>query len=133
MGDFAFGSDGKADGVEVFKLNFEHPVDGVAFLDRGYLNGHFDEGFFLFSNFESNFFKILKPLVAANGEDVLVEDIKLGVAALGDDAEHEGVGVGVFVNHLFLEADGNIDLFDGAREEGGLSKADVVLVNINKL
>jgi hypothetical protein len=47
--------------------------------------------FFSFSDFEPDLLKVLKPLIASDWKDVLIKVIKLLVAALGDDSEHEGV------------------------------------------
>ena len=103
--------------MKVFKLNFEDSVDVVVLFDWWYLNGHLNEGFLFFSNFESNLFEVLEPFVAPDRKNIFIEGIKFSVAALSDNPEHERIGGGVFIDDLFPKVDGNINFFDGARKE----------------
>ena len=133
MGDFTLCSDGKADRVKVFKLNFENSIDVVTFLDWRYLNCHFDQSPFFFSNFESNLFEVFKSFVASHAKNVFIKSIKLSVTALSDNPQHEGIRTRIFINDLFLQVDGYIDFFDGSREEGRLPKANVAFAYIDEV
>lgn len=85
-------------------------------FDWGDLNSHFDLSLFLTPNFKSDLLEILKPLVAAYREDVLIELVEVGVAAFSDDSEHELMVAAVILDEFVLESDSHIHLLDRTRE-----------------
>lgn len=116
LGDFALGIDGKRHWRQALKLNLQETFNDIVFPDRWNLDCHFDLGTFSLPDLEANLLEILEPLIAAHRKDVFVKIVELSIIALGDHAQHEGIG-SVVLDDLILEADGDIELLDGAREE----------------
>lgn len=103
LGDLAFRVNGERNWLQAFKLNLQKPFNHVIFPDRRDLDGNLDLRSLFLSDLEPHFLKVLKPLVAPNREDVLIQIVELGIVALGDNPEHKGIGA-VILNDLILES-----------------------------
>ena len=91
FGDFAVDSDGEAERLGVFELDFEHPANFIVFFDGRDFDCDFDLSSFFGPDFEPDFFKVFVSFVTSDREDVFVEIVELLVAALGDDSKEEGM------------------------------------------
>ena len=89
--DFAVESDGEAERLGIFELDFEHSIDFIVIFDGRYFDCNLDLSAFFGPDFKPDFLKVFVSFVASDREDVLIKIVELLVAALGDDSEEEGM------------------------------------------
>ena len=99
--------------------------------------GNFNSNFYLRSftlfNLKSDFFKILKPIIASDRENVLIKGIKLTIIASGNNPQHHRITDFIF-KAFFFETNRNIDFFNRTREKNTLfSKRNTISTDLNKI
>lgn len=85
------------------------------------LYSHFYMCFLSFTNFESHFFEVFETFIAAHWEHILIEIVEFCVVALGDHPQHIWIDTTI-LNGFFFEPDGDVKLFDWAREKHTLAE-----------
>jgi len=113
-------------------LYLQESFNCVRLFDRWNFDSDLDLSSLFLSDFESNFLKIFKSLIAANREDILIQIVELGIVAASDDSQHVRVGAIVFYDFV-LQADRDIKLFNGAGEESRFAEHDVGPIYLNEV
>ena len=71
LGYFALGYHGVTNRLEPFELDFQKPFDDRLLSEWGNFDCYHNSGFFSFPDFESDLFKVLKPLMTPNRKHIL--------------------------------------------------------------
>lgn len=113
--NLAFGVDWKRDGGQILKLNFQTTLNDIVLSHWGNLDSNLDLSALFLSNFEPDFFEILKSLVAPHRKDILIKIIKFYIVTFGDHPKHVRVRAIVF-DDFVLETDRDIKFLDRSWE-----------------
>jgi hypothetical protein len=85
------------------------------------------------SYFKSDLFEVLKTVIASHGEHILIQSIKLSIAAFSNNSEHIWLIVIRVIDGIIFESNGDINLLDGAGKEHIFAKGYILLTDLNKV
>jgi hypothetical protein len=86
-------------------------LNNIVLPNWWYLNSDLNLRSFSLPNFESHLLKVFKAFVAPYRKNILIQIIKFGITAAGNNPEHEGI-IPIVFDYFVLKTDGDVKLFD---------------------
>ena len=133
LGDLTLCYDWVTYRLEALKLHLQKPFNNIVFLNWRNFDSDLHLSLFSLSYLEPDFLKILKPLIASDRKNILIQIIKLLITTLSNNPEHKWIIGPIILKYLIFQFNHNINFLNRSWKECGFTKRYAVSIDVDEV